>query len=167
VVTVVVGYLAYKAGQLYYHSQEMAAAQESYKANTELLQLVIRNPNGRAESQVDLNNLAHNIQSDEARLAITGSQVASDAVSLTSGAASAGRAAASGGPSPSSGGVDAEKAMGAGVKVGTKAVKEFVKATQEKPGQQNQQQQQQQQQQQRQQPPPPPPPCPTTSGKKC
>jgi RHS repeat-associated protein len=139
----VVGYVIYKGVQAYFHAKAGIESLKSGEAARGQIIDMATNP----ASKIDPDAAANAYKNETSKGLSLMQQAGSEANSAVSGAASAGRAAASGGPSPSSGGVDAEKAMGAGIKVGAKGVKELIKATEQKPGQQNQQQQQQQQRQ--------------------
>jgi hypothetical protein len=129
IIVTVVGVVSYKIGQLYYHSKELQGVATSYKAEGALLNQVASNPNGNAESQVDLDDLARSIQSDEAKLNIKGSQLASEAVSLINHVRGASDSAGGSFPETSPPGGLAEKTIGAGVETGTKAVQSFVNTT--------------------------------------
>jgi RHS repeat-associated protein len=117
--------IVYKTVDLYYDNQKLEAAQESYRADTTMLTEIAVDPNGLAGTHVDLNNLAHSIQSDVQTLGITGTAEASAAVSLANSIASNGTKAVGG----ASSGTNTEKVIGAAVKSGTKAAKEAAKAT--------------------------------------
>jgi RHS repeat-associated protein len=182
---VAAGYALYKGHQ---HLQEMQAHGE--KAQQALGQIIesARDPNGPSSSQVDLDAAAQTYNNETAAEYISGAQAASDLISGVNGIKSAATTAINGVPSgatPSS--PKSEKAMGNGMRMGTKGAKAVLKPAQENPGVAGQtggQQDAQQGQEQKQAdkpsiwqglkalfappsppPPPPPPKAPCTTDK--
>jgi len=176
-VAIIAGYAAYKGYEAHNDFQQMNAHNESVNAQFDLL---LADPNSKGSQNINYDNVMNGIVQGEAQTLQDAQRLGSDLNATVSAAGSAVNMAIepSGLPSANPGATSTEKAIGAGLKVGTKGVKEVIKVTQQTPDQQSQQSQpdQQQNQQPQQQaskpgilqriknfistPPPPAPPTP-------
>jgi len=133
-------YAAYKVVQAYYHEKQMEATKQSANAQFDLL---MADPMRPGAANIDIDKTVRGIVNDETKTLALAQQSASDANAAVSTVGSVAMSAVTGGTSTSTGPspINAEKAIGAGLKVATKGVKEVIKATQPGPGGQGQQQQ--------------------------